>query len=96
MRDGILFCEGKGNHDWNYSSAHGSGRIIARHNVHHKVSMKEFVKSMEGVYSTSVVPETLDESPAAYKDTEVIKMALQNTVTIIEQLVPIMNIKALN
>ena len=25
-----LLCEGKGNEDWNYSSAHGSGREITR------------------------------------------------------------------
>jgi len=96
MRDGILIAEGKGNEDWNYSSAHGSGRIIARNEVAHKISMKEFKESMTGVYSTSIVPEVLDECPMAYKDTEVIKAALQNTITIIEQLKPIINVKALN
>jgi len=30
MKDGILLCEGKGNEDWNYSSAHGAGRVITR------------------------------------------------------------------
>ena len=30
MRDGILLCRGKGNPDWNYSSAHGCGRVLNR------------------------------------------------------------------
>ncbi len=96
MRDGILICEGKGNDDWNYSSAHGSGRIIARNEVSAKFSMQEFKDSMAGVYSTSVVPEVLDECPMAYRDTEIIKNALQNTIVIIEQLKPIINVKGIN
>lgn len=96
MRDGIMLCLGKGNSDWNYSSAHGSGRLYARNEVPHKVKMSEFQESMKNIYSTSVVPETLDESPMAYKDTETIKFALQNTVIIISQLLPILNIKATN
>jgi len=96
MAEGILIAEGLGNPDWNYSSAHGSGRILARNEVSHKVSMKEFTESMKDVYSTSVVPETIDESPAAYKDTNIIKAALKDTVNIIEQLKPILNVKATN
>ena len=96
MRDGIMLCLGKGNSDWNYSSAHGSGRLYARNEVAHKVNMSEFHDSMKNIYSTSVVPETLDESPMAYKDTETIKFALQNTVIILAQLLPILNIKATN
>ena len=30
MRDGILFCTGKGNPDWNHSAAHGCGRLVPR------------------------------------------------------------------
>lgn len=96
MAEGILIADGLGNPDWNYSSAHGSGRILARNEVSHKVSMKEFTESMKDVYSTSVVPETIDESPAAYKDTNIIKAALKDTVNIIEQLKPILNVKATN
>jgi RNA-splicing ligase RtcB len=96
MAEGILIAEGLGNSDWNYSSAHGSGRILARNEVSHKVSMKEFTESMKDVYSTSVVPETIDESPAAYKDTNIIKAALKDTVNITEQLKPILNVKAMN
>lgn len=94
MRDGILICHGKGNEDWNYSSAHGAGRMINRNRAQSRLRMKEFIKEMENVYSTSIVPETLDESPMAYKDTDLIKAALEPSVDIIEQLKPVINIKA--
>ena len=94
MRDGILLCRGKGNAEWNYSSAHGSGRIVSRQKSFNKFRLKDFQKEMENVYSTSVVYETLDECPMAYKDTELIKSCLDPSVEIIEQLYPILNIKA--
>jgi hypothetical protein len=57
--------------------------------------MKEFRKEMENVYTTSVHKETLDESPQVYRDSEMIKMLLSDTVDIREQLKPIINVKAL-
>ena len=95
MKDGILLCKGKGNPDWNYSSAHGSGRIVSRQKALQKFRLKDFQKEMQGVYSTSVVKETLDESPMAYKDSELIKSSLGPSVEIIEQLYPILNVKAI-
>ena len=58
--------------------------------------MSEYIKSMKNVYSTSINEHTLDESPQAYKSTEMIKLLLNDSVDIIEQLYPIINIKANN
>jgi len=63
--------------------------IINIDNKHAKV----FLQEMQGVYSSSIVKETLDESPMAYKDSEVIKSCLGPSVEIIEQLYPILNIR---
>ena len=93
MRDGIMICKGKGNVDWNYSSAHGSGRVISREMARQKFNMTEYKKSMEGIYSTSVCDETLDECPMAYKNSDLIKSILHPTVDIIETLKPIINVK---
>lgn len=82
--------------DWNYSAAHGSGRLLTRQEASNKISLDEFKQSMEGIYSSSVVNETIDEAPMTYKDTDMIKKALENTVTVIKQLKPILNVKALN
>ena len=92
MRDGILLCRGKGNPDWNFSSAHGCGRILNRAQGS-KLNMKEFKKEMRHVYSTSVSKETLDESPMAYRDVELIIACLGDSVDVIEQLKPIINCK---
>lgn len=58
-------------------------------------SLNEFKKSMNGIYSSSVVRETIDESPMTYKDSDMIKKALDRTITIVKQLKPVLNVKAL-
>ena len=96
MRDGILLCTGKGNPEWNQSAAHGAGRVINRQSAYNKLKMKQFQDEMKGIYSSSIVIETLDESPMVYRDVDIIKEALKATVTIDAQLRPIMNLKGLN
>ena len=70
MRDGSILAIGKGNPDWNYSAPHGAGRIMSRAQARDNISLEEFQKSMEGVYTTSVKESTLDEAPMAYKPIE--------------------------
>ena len=50
---------------------------------------------MEGIYSTSVLKETIDESPMVYKNSEMIKKALDDTIEIVDILKPVLNVKAL-
>lgn len=94
MRDGILICEGKSNKDWNCSAPHGAGRVLARNKALKTLDMEKFLKEMEGIYSTSVCKSTLDESPMAYKDKNVIMGAIKDTAKIIDSIKPIMNLKA--
>ncbi len=94
MRDGILICEGKSNEDWNCSAPHGAGRVLARNKALKTLDMEEFSKEMEGIYSTSVCKSTLDESPMAYKDKNIIMDAIKDTAIILDSIKPIMNIKA--
>lgn len=94
MRDGLLICEGKGNADWNFSAPHGAGRILARNQAKRLLDMDEFSKEMTGIYSTSVCESTLDESPMAYKDKNVIIEAIRDTAVILDTVRPILNIKA--
>lgn len=92
MKDGILLCEGLGNPEWNYSSAHGCGRILSRKDAS-KLNMKQFEKEMKDVYSTSIRKETLDESPMAYRNVDLVKKCLDGSVIILKQLKPIINCK---
>ena len=70
MRDGSLLCVGRGNEDWNKSAPHGAGRLMSRGQAKRELCMLDFFKEMEGIYSSSVSYETLDEAPMAYKDME--------------------------
>lgn len=94
MRDGSLICKGKGNSDWNYSAPHGAGRILSRNKAKETISMDEYKKSMKGIYSTSVNPGTIDESPFAYKPSEEIMNNIRDTVEIIDVIKPVYNFKA--
>lgn len=94
MRDGSLLCEGKGNIDWLYSAPHGAGRLMSRKQATSSLSMDEFRHEMQNVYSTSVCPETIDESPMAYKPMQEIVSQIADTVKIIDIIKPIYNFKA--
>ena len=58
--------------------------------------LDEFVKSMEGIYTTSVVEETLDEAPFVYKPMQEIIDNIKDTVEIERIIKPIYNFKAKN
>lgn len=94
MRDGSLICLGKGNPDWNYSAPHGAGRLMSRKKAKELISMSEFEQTMNGVYSTSVCEDTIDEAPQAYKPMQSIVDAIGETVEIVKIIKPIYNFKA--
>lgn len=94
MRDGSILCKGVGNKDWNYSAPHGAGRLMSRTKAKEELSLEEFKKSMEGIYTTSVGLYTLDEAPMAYKSLDEILENINETVEEITILKPIYNFKA--
>lgn len=94
MRDGSLICVGKGNKDWNYSAPHGAGRVLSRSDAKSSISMDEYRKSMDGIFTTCVSRSTIDESPMAYKPMSEIIDNIRETVDIIKVIKPIYNFKA--
>ncbi len=94
MRDGALICVGKGNEDWNCSAPHGAGRLMSRSKAFERLTMEEFQKEMEGIYSTSVTEKTLDESPMAYKNMDEIIAHIEPTADIVKRIRPVYNFKA--
>ncbi|MDR1657550.1 MAG: RtcB family protein [Deltaproteobacteria bacterium] len=94
MRDGSLICVGKGNDDWNQSAPHGAGRLMSRKAALSKLSMDEYISSMDGIFTTSVNQLTLDEAPMAYKSMEEIISWITPTVDIVERIRPVYNFKA--
>lgn len=94
MRDGSIIATGKGNPEWNYSAPHGAGRLMSRSTAKANLSINEFQETMKKVWSTSVVPETLDESPMAYKSMDEIIENTKDTLTIQSVIKPLYNFKA--
>ncbi|WP_294151774.1 RtcB family protein [uncultured Clostridium sp.] len=94
MRDGSLICIGKGNEDWNCSAPHGAGRLMSRTQAKKSYTVSEFKKEMEGIYTTSVNAETLDECPMAYKGMQDIVDNIGDTARILSVIKPVYNFKA--
>lgn len=94
MRDGSLICIGKGNAEWNYSAPHGAGRMFSRRAAKKALNMDDFKDTMQGIWTTSVNEETLDEAPMAYKPMTEITSAIEETVDIVKVIKPVYNFKA--
>ena len=96
MEDGLLFCEGKGNEEWNFSAPHGAGRLFSRTDA--KKQAKEqglgekTRKRMEekGIFA-SKLPD--DELRHAYKDPKVIEEAIAPAAVIIDRIKPVIAMK---
>lgn len=94
MRDGALICFGKGNPEWNYSAPHGAGRILSRRAAHETLDVAAFAQAMDGIYTTCVSENTLDESPMAYKGMDEIISQITPTAEIIKVIKPVYNFKS--
>ena len=94
MRDGSLICIGKGNPEWNCSAPHGAGRLYSRKDAFEKLSMEEYSREMEGIFTTCISSRTLDEAPMAYKTMDEIMTQIEPTAEIIDHIKPVYNFKA--
>ena len=94
MRDGCIIGIGKGNEDWNCSAPHGAGRIMSRMKAKEVLSLDAFKEAMDGIFTTSVSAETIDEAPMVYKPMDEIIENIKDTVDILEIIKPVYNFKA--
>lgn len=94
MRDGCIIGVGKGNEDWNYSAPHGAGRTMSRNVARQVLNIEDYEKSMNGIYTTSVNEQTIDEAPMVYKPMEEILEYIKETVDVEKIIKPIYNFKA--
>jgi len=94
MKSGILLGTGKGNLDWNNSAPHGAGRTMSRGQAKRELTLTDFKADMEGIWSSCVSRDTLDESPRAYKDPLEIEKAILDTLNVTARLTPVYNFKA--
>ena len=59
-----------------------------------KLSIDDYKKAMDGVYTTSISQDTLDEAPMAYKSLSDILDVIGDTVDIVDVMKPVYNFKA--
>ena len=94
MKDGCIIGRGLGNPDWNESAPHGAGRLMSRAKAKASIPMDEYRAAMEGIYTTSVCRNTLDEAPQAYKPMDEILSCMSDTVPVLKIIKPVYNFKA--
>ena len=94
MRDGCLICKGRGNAEWNDSAPHGAGRAYNRADTVNSFTLSQYKKEMNGIFSTSISRDTLDECPMAYKNSQTIIDLIAPTAEITERLTPVYNYKS--
>ena len=67
---------------------------MSRSKAKETFSMDEFARSMDGIYTTSVGVDTLDECPMAYKPIDSIINNIGDTVEVSKIIKPVYNFKA--
>jgi len=88
------------------SCSHGAGRLMSRTAARGKINRKDgqfksegiltvedFKKDMEGVFSHDIDRSHLDEAPRAYKNIDEVMENQKDLVKIITKLTPILNVK---
>ena len=88
-RDGSIIAVGRGNAEANMSGPHGAGRIMSRRQAKDNISVEDYAKEMEGVFSSTIGATTVDEAPSAYKNAEAIIEDVQDLVEVIRVMKPI-------
>jgi len=84
--------KGRGNPQSFHSCSHGAGRAMGRAVAKRTLSMHDFEKAMRGIdFRPSAA--TLDESPMAYKDIDVVMKEQEDLVSILHELSPVVPIK---
>lgn len=67
---------------------------MSRNEARRTLSVDEYQKEMQDVYSTSIGEGTIDESPMAYRPIEEIIDVIRDSANIIEVIKPVFSFKA--
>jgi len=67
---------------------------MSRKKAFETLSLDEYKERMNGVFTTCVNSDTLDESPMAYKDANEIIGQISPTADLIDHIKPVYNFKA--
>lgn len=92
MRDGSFIVSGLGNPDSMCSSSHGAGRVLSRKKAYATLNLEDF-KAETAKLVTNHTDKMLDESPQAYKDIFEVMRLQSDLVTVVDRVIPLLNIK---
>jgi len=67
---------------------------MSRNMAKQQINLEDYKNSMQGIYSTSIDENTIDESPMVYKPMKEIIEYIKDTVDVIDIIKPIYNFKA--
>lgn len=67
---------------------------MSRRDAFAKLSMQQYQQEMQGIYSSCVQPNTLDEAPMAYKSLDEILQQITPTAQVLQRIQPLYNFKA--
>ena len=67
---------------------------MSRSEATEAAGIDDFREAMKGIYSSSVMESTIDESPMVYKPMEEIMENIKDTVDIVKVIKPVYNFKA--
>lgn len=93
MRDGLIVGKSKGLFEWNFSAPHGAGTVLSRGQAKQQLDLEEFKNQMQGIYSSTIGEETIDEAPNAYKSLDEILENIKENVDVEYILKPVYNFK---
>lgn len=77
------------------SAPHGAGRIMSRMKARETLDMQAYIHSTNGLYTSSMSKETIDEAPMVYKSIDEIVKHIEPTVHIDKIIKPVYNFKAI-
>lgn len=83
---------GRGEKESFCSCSHGAGRVMSRMEARRRISVEDHIKSMQGI-EARLDEEVIDESPAAYKDIDMVMEAQKDLVEVVHTLRQVVNIK---
>lgn len=92
MGTGSFIVKGKGNKESFCSCSHGAGRKMSRNEARRTISLEDHAKAMKGIEGR-LDSDVIDESPAAYKDINLVMKAQDSLVEVVHSLHQILNIK---
>lgn len=92
MGSNTYVTRGLGNPDSIFSSSHGAGRTMSRGQAKKNFTLEEFQASLSGTYSTATTG-TIDESPMAYKNIDLVIERQADCIAVEHILRPILTIK---